>query len=232
MPRPPGPAESTPWPTELTAHAVTPGDDPRLHGYSVERDIAAHGRSPETILLALRGELPTSEECRALDLALTFLAPLSIAEAPVHAAALGHICGARSSALIGIAAVALAERARHTLEHHAPVLAWLDEPTLTFPTEFKATSEAERASVERLAALFRSIAPEPAVFRQGPSRTAALLGVLRYAGLRRSEPVEAVFVLASLAPTLAEAFAHDAGSFHQYPMLLPRIEYTEASGDG
>src|SRR3954471_9075470 len=108
MPRPRGPVETTEWPTELTAHAVTPGDDPRLFGYSVERDVAAHGRFSETVLLSLRGELPSAEECRALELALTFLAPLSIAEAPVHAAALGHMCGARSSALVGIAGVALA----------------------------------------------------------------------------------------------------------------------------
>jgi hypothetical protein len=232
MPRPPGPAESTAWPTELTAHAVTPGDDPRLFGYSVERDSAEHGRFSETILLALRAELPTVDECRAFELALTFLAPLSIADAPVHAATLGHICGARSSALIGIAAVALAERARHVLELHAPVLAWLEEPVRPFPAEFRATSEGERASVARLELLFRSIAPGSAVFRQDPSRMAALLGVLHFAGLRRLQQLEPAFVLASLAPTLAEAFAHDAGSFHQYPMLLPRIEYSEGpNGD-
>jgi hypothetical protein len=232
MPRPPGPAESTAWPTQLTAHVVTPGDDPRLCGYSVEHDVAEHGRFSETILLSLRGELPSAEECRALDLALTFMAPLSIAEAPVHAAALGHMCGARSSALVGIAGVALAERARYTLEQHAPLIAWLTEPARPFPTEFRATSEAERISVERLRVLFRSIAPEPAVFRHEPSRTAALLAVLSFAGLRRVPELEAVFVLASLAPTLAEAFAHDAGSFHQYPMLLPRIEYTEEPDAG
>jgi hypothetical protein len=230
MPRPRGPVETTEWPTELTAHAVMPGDDPRLFGYSVERDVAQHGRLSETILLSLRGELPSSEQCRALELALTFLAPLSVAEAPVHAAVLGRLCGARSSALVGIAAVALAEYARYTLEHHAPVLAWLEQPAGAFPSEFKAHSAGERASVERLAVLFRGIAPEPPVFLHDASRMAALLGVLHFAGLQRSEQLESVFVLASLAPALGEAFAHAAGSFHQYPMQLPPIEYTEDPG--
>jgi hypothetical protein len=219
--------ETTAWPTELTAHAVTPGDDPRLFGYSVERDVARHGRLSETILLSLRGELPTVEECRALELALTFLAPLSVAEAPVHAAVLGRLCGARSSAVIGIAALALAERARDTLEHCAPLLAWFEQSAAAFPAEFKATCDAERASVERLAEQFRSIAAEPHVFRHDPSRMAALLGVLRFAGLHRNEQLESAFVLASLAPALAEAFSHAPGSFHEYPMRLPTIEYTE-----
>jgi hypothetical protein len=229
MSRPPGPVESTAWPSELTARVVSPGHDPRLHGYSVERDVATHAGFSESILLSLCGELPSITACRALELALTFLGPLSVAEAPTHAAVLGRICGARPSALVGIAALTLAERARYTLECYAPVLAWLAEPTCPFPPEFAASSGDERESVARLAALFRGFGPELAVFAADPDRTAALLAVLHFAGLRTSAQLEPVFVLASLAPVLAEALAHEPGSFHTYPMQLPRIEYTEAT---
>ena len=232
MSRPPGPVESTPWPSELTARVVSPGPDPRLHGYSVERDVAAHGGFAESILLSLCGELPSASGCRALELALTFLGPLSVAEAPTHAAVLGRICGARPSALVGIAAVTLAERARYTLERYAPVLAWLAEPARTFPAEFATSSSSERESVARLAALFRGFGPELAVFAADPDRTAALLGVLYFAGLRTSAQLEPVFVLASLAPVIAEALSHEPGSFHAYPMQLPRIEYTETPDVG
>lgn len=227
--RPPGPIEATAWPPELTAHVVTPGHDPRLHGYSVERDLAKHGGFTETILLSLRGDLPSSTECRAAELALMFLAPLSVAEAPIHAAVLGRICGARSSAILGIAALALAERARHTLERYAPVLTWLQATSTPYPTGFTAPSRAEQESVQRLAELMLPTAPDLKIFRCDPDRTAAVLGLLHFAGLREREQLESVFVIASLAPTLAEAFAREPGSFHQYPMQVPAFEYTETA---
>jgi len=218
----------SPWPSELSAHVVTPGPDPRLHGYSVERDVARHGGFSELVLLSLRGTLPNADECRAFEVALTFLGPLSIAEALTHAAALARICGARSSAILAVAAATLAERARHTLARYAPLLAWLDEPSpAAFPVAFAAACPDERASVERLAGLLPRGVELPAL-RCDPDRTAALVAVLHHVGLRRPEQIEAVFVLASLAPALAEAFARDVGSFRDYPMELPRFEYTEA----
>ncbi len=226
--RPPGPIEAAMWPSELTAHVMTPGHDPRLHGYSVERDLARHGGFSETLLLALRGELPSASECHAAELALMFLAPLPVSEAPTHAAVLGRVCGARSSAILGIAAVALAERARHTLERYAPVLTWLDAPAGPYPTEFTAASAAERESVARLADLIQPAAADLAVFQHDPDRAAAVLAVLHFAGLRRREQLEPMFVIASLAPAMAEAFAREPGSFQQYPMQLPAFEYTEA----
>jgi hypothetical protein len=219
--------EATDWPSELTAHVVTPGHDPRLHGYSVERDLARHGGFSETLLLALRAELPTPGQCRAAELAMTFLAPLSVAEAPTHAAVLARLCGARPSAILGIAAVALAERARHTVERYRPVLGWLESASDPYPMEFTATSAEERESVERLAELTKSIEPELAVFRHNPDRTAAVLALLHYAGLRGGEQLEPIFVLSSLAPALSEAFARKPGSFHDYPTQLPPFEYTE-----
>jgi hypothetical protein len=227
--RPPGPIELSTWPSQLTAHVVTPGDDARVHGYSVERDVAKYGGFAELILLSLRGELPSTQQCRALEVALAFMAPLSVAEAPTHAAVLARICGARSSAVLAIAALGLAERARHTLERYAPFLSWLESssPPDTLPITFKAGSSAERESVARLDALLEPIAPELPVFRGDPDRTAALIAVLHFVGLRRRDQLEPIFVLASLTPVLAETFTREVGSFREYPIDVPHFEYTE-----
>src|SRR5579862_485636 len=104
MSRPPGPVEQYPWPEELRGNVVTPGSRPRMHGYDVEGDLARHYRSSDVVLLALTGELPSDEQSIAFDVALTFLAPLSVAEAPAHVAALAHITGSRSSAILGVSA--------------------------------------------------------------------------------------------------------------------------------
>jgi hypothetical protein len=226
--RPPGPVENHQWPAELDAYVVTPGDDPRLYGYSVEGDLAKSGAFSETILLSLTGELPKSESVRAFEVATTFLAPLSVAEAPTHAAVLARICGARSSAIVGIAAVALAERARHVLERHSSLLAWLDAPAGVFPESSCAASAAERSSVTRLRELLPKAAREAEVFRHDPGRTAAVLAALHFAGLRRPEQLEPVFVLASLAPVLAESFHREVASFRTYPIQLPPFEYVES----
>src|SRR5919112_1099801 len=95
--RPNGPIEDHAFPTEIEARVITPGLDPRLHGFSVEGDLAIHYRFPELVQLALTG-VPPDEECgRALDIALQFVAPLAIAEAPTHAAVLTRLFGARTS---------------------------------------------------------------------------------------------------------------------------------------
>jgi hypothetical protein len=225
--RPPGPVETHPWPTELDAYVVTPGDDPRLYGYSVEADIARFGGFGESILLSLTGELPSEEQRRAFDVALTFLAPLSVAEAPTHAAVLARICGARSSSVVGIAAVALAERARYVLEPYAAVLAWLDAPSEPFPAARRATTDSERSSVARLRALLPGAFRDAEVFRHDPDRMTAVLAALHAAGLRRLEQLEPVFVIASLAPAVAESFHREVASFRKYPMQLPLFEYVE-----
>jgi hypothetical protein len=53
-----GPLEDAPFPEKLNARVVTPGANPRVHGYDVEGDLAAHYTSSETMLLCLTGELP------------------------------------------------------------------------------------------------------------------------------------------------------------------------------
>jgi hypothetical protein len=206
---------------------VTPGDDPRIYGYSVEADVARFGGFGESILLALTGELPSEEQRKAFDVALTFLAPLSVAEAPTHAAVLARICGARSTSVVGITAVALAERARHVLEPYVAVLAWFNTPNDPFPAACRAKSDSERSSVARLRGLLPGAFRDAEVFRHDPDRMTALLAALYCAGLRRVEQFEPVFVIASLAPAVAESFHRETASFRKYPMQLPAFEYRE-----
>ncbi|HEX6764634.1 MAG TPA: hypothetical protein VF103_04130, partial [Polyangiaceae bacterium] len=54
-----GPLEKAPFPAQLTARVMTPGKNPRLHGYDVEGDLAAHYTTSELVLLSLTGELPS-----------------------------------------------------------------------------------------------------------------------------------------------------------------------------
>jgi hypothetical protein len=225
--RPPGPVETHEWPAELEAYVVTPGSDPRLYGYSVEADVAKSGGFTEAVLLALTGELPNEDQRRAFDVALTFLAPLSVAEAPAHAAVLARICGARSSATVGITALALVERARHLLDRYEPLLKWLERTNDPFPDACRARSDAEQRSVERLRTLLPPALRDAEAFRCNPDRTAALLTSLHFAGLRRTEQIEPAFVLASLAPAIAESFHRQVGAFRTYPMQLPRFDYVE-----
>jgi hypothetical protein len=226
-----GPVEETSWPAELEARAVSPGDDPRIHGYSVEEDLAQNYGFAEAVLLSLTGELPTQQQGRAFELALLFLAPVSIAEAPTHAGTLARICGARSSAVVGVTALALVERGRQLLDQYSLVIAWLADPARSFPATFRAKSAAERASVARLSAALAASSVELHVFGWDPDRFSAVLALLAYAGLTRREQLEPVFVLASLAPSLGEAFTRDVASLDAYPLLVPPFMYEEAERD-
>jgi len=60
-----------------------------------------------------------------------------------------------------------------------------------------------------------------------PARWPALFMTLHFAGLRGSDQLEAVLVMAGLAPTLAEAISHTPMAFLQYPMNVPAFVYEE-----
>jgi len=225
--RPPGPIEQYAWPEELDGHVVTPGPSPRLHGYDVEGDLAIHYRFADVALLVLIGEVPSDEQAAAFDVAMTFLAPLSIAEAPAHAAALSNLCGAPSTGVFGVAAVAAAERARALLGESPALLDLLGSPSETVDASLTASSDEEHQSVQRLReALARRGVRVPALDRP-LSRRAALVATLFFAGLTRPAQLEAALVLASLPAVIAEAHHHTPGAFAGYPMQLPPFEYED-----
>jgi hypothetical protein len=224
--RPNGPIEDHTFPSTIEAHVVSPGANPRIHGFCVEGDLSLNYRYPELVLISLTGNAPDEKQGRAFDIALQFLAPLAVAEAPTHAAVLARICGAPSSSILAVACVALTERARHVVAEHAELLAWLTKGG-PVPARCRGESEEDRACLARLQKALARGGVEIAGLELGLTRWAALFVTLHFAGLRRPDQYEAVLVMASVAPTMAEAQAHAPGAFAQYPMDLPAFVYEE-----
>jgi hypothetical protein len=212
---------------------VTPGEQPRVHGYDIESDVALHYSFAENVLLTLTGELPSTAQAIAFDVALHFLGPLSVAHAPTHAAVLARICGARFSSVSAIAALTLAERARSVLASNAKLFDWLGAPKGSpgpeSPRELRAADHHERAGVERLRAAlaFRGVSVPVLATEHDLGRIPAALATLHFAGLHDAEQMEAALVFASFASAIAEARTRAVASFREYPMNVPRFVYEE-----
>jgi hypothetical protein len=224
-----GPLESGQFPDRLTARVVTPGAEPRVHGYDVESDLARHYGVTDLVLLSLTGELPGEAERAAFEIAWLFLAPVSVAHAGPHATVLARLCGATTSATVGVAAIGLGEQARALLTEHEELLGWLRSKPAFLPARYRSAAHDERAAVSRL---IQALAPSGLVvpgLLESPTRDAALLSVLFACGLRAAEQLQAVIVLARLPSALAEGFAEQATNFGSYPINLPQFVYQETA---
>jgi hypothetical protein len=220
-----GPAEGQPWPDRLTARVITPGPRPHVHGYDVEDDVARHFRFGESVLLALTGIAPDEETGRRFEIALTFASALAVTEAPTHAAVIARTCAGSTSAVIGTAAVALAEHARWLVDRHAPLLAWLEAGAEgEVPAIARATDDDDRASVARLRDL---LGKQASCVAPDLSRDAALLSLLHSCGSRTAEQIEAALVVSRLSTTMAEALAATRGGLRDYPLNVPPFVYEE-----
>jgi hypothetical protein len=220
--------ETQAWPETLTARVVTPGPEPRLAGYDVEGDLAVYYPFTATILLALVGELPSDAAIRAFDVALHFLAPAAVNEAPTHAALLARHCAGPTRSVTGVAAIALAEEAAWVVREHDEWLAWLAAPVVLEPPpdRWRATQPEDVRAARRLSdAVARTGLAVPAL-AHGPTRTAAIFAVLVACGLRTKAQIESAWVLARLPAVLAEARAAKPG-FRDYPFDLPQVMYEE-----
>lgn len=220
-----GPIEENSWPEALTGHVVTPGFAPRVHGYDVESDLARHYHFAETVLLTLTGQPPNASVGKAFEVALAFLLPLAVSEAPTHAAVLAKLMGSRT--VVSVGAIVLTERARYLLDRHAELLAWLDNGCEELPERYTATDPDEQAAVERLRLALQPTGMDLPIFAKQPTRTAACLAVLHACGLRQSEQFETALVLAALPCVVAEALATRPGNFREYPIDLPAFRYEE-----
>ncbi len=219
-----GPFDAVEWPSALEARVVMPAEDPRLHGYAVEGDLARHYSFSETIYLALCGELPSAEVARAFEVALIFLAPVAIGEGPTHAAALTRLCAAPARGVLGVAAIGLAERARFVIDQQRELLEWIASGVGEPPSSALSADPQERASVARLRAALPDSLRVPAL-AWPLTRDAALAALLVHCGLSRPEQLEAVWTIAGLASCCAEALAVPEKSFRSYPMNLPAFCY-------
>jgi hypothetical protein len=218
------------FPTRLTAHVVTPGERPLVHGYDVEGDLARHYQHSDLLFLLLMGELPATPVSRAFSVALLFLAPVSVAHAATHAAVVARLCGTPTSSGFGVAAIGAAEHARSFMDEHAELITWLAAaPHGSLPKRYHARDAADLDSVQRLeSALAPTGLPVPALAER-PSRDAALVMVLFALGFRQRERLESAIALARLPSALAEAQAERPTNFGNYPINLPRFAYTEST---
>ncbi|MBI4818026.1 MAG: hypothetical protein HY791_17320 [Deltaproteobacteria bacterium] len=223
--------ESLEWPQKLDAHVAQPGNAPRLHGYDVQHDLAAHYELTELSFLALTGELPSEGASRALRAALVFASPSFVHHAPAHAATLAHRCGAAPSAVIALAATALAEEVRFDLDAHAALFEWFETGSSgPLPPAMLAPNDEGKQATAALAAT-AGHGPWAACLADSTgaplSPFAAVVSVLFHTGLKSRAQLETCLVLARLATASAEAFAAPVGRVRNYPQRLPDFQYEE-----
>jgi hypothetical protein len=225
-----GPLDVAAFPDTLSASVVSPGARPRIHGYDVQTDLARHYGPTDLLFLTLTGELPSDAASAALGIALTFVAPVSVAHAAVHAAVLARVCGTTVASTIGVAATGLAEQARLLLDEHAELLSWLgtqhpESPEM--PSAWIARDAEERAASERLRGAIAQTGLVVPELGQTPALDAALLIVLHRCGLKERSQLETAIVTARLPCALAEAMQVKVADFNAYPTNLPRYHYSE-----
>jgi hypothetical protein len=222
-----GPIESHEWPAKLAAHVVEPCASPRIHGFDVQQDLARHYTPTDIAFLALTSDLPVdAETSRALEVALAFLAPTSVAEPPAHAASLAQICGARPAGVVSIAAVTLAEQARVLYDEHAAIIPRLLVGSLNGAAASVAARDGEeRAAVERLRDALGTFARRVPALGYDLRLDTAIVAVLLACGLRTREQLEVIVTVARLPAACAEAFAWKQGDLRAYPLDLPHFEY-------
>ncbi len=220
-----GPVEATAWPEELLARVITPGAQPCVHGYDVEEDLAPQHTSADLAYLALTGELPKAEQREYLRVASLFLAPLSVAHAPTHAAVLAQLTGGGPANVIAVAGVALSEQARYVVQQHRALLPWLLSPTQELPAAFTTDSAVDARSVALLRRALGARAAGVRGLSSNPTRDAALFSTLFSAGLTSAESWQTWLVHVRLPLVIAEALQEAPTNFKQYPMDLPRFSY-------
>lgn len=216
--------EAIDWPKRLSATVTEPGEEPRLHGYSVERDLARFYGFADVLYLALTGDLPAGDAAAGLQVAMAFLSAVGIEQGPTHAAFLARLFNAPARAVIQVASAALAERSHFEVEVHGELLRWLDTGSGPPPRQYVSSDAAELRSVERLRnALPPSLAAGS--LAHPLTRSAALVALLHSCGLRRAEQIELVWTLAALGTAFAEGMAAKPFAFREYAMDTPAFRY-------
>jgi hypothetical protein len=190
---------------------VRPGPRPLMHGYDVQIDLVRLSRA-EVVLTALTGEAPSARVGAAMAIAMTFAAPISIAEAPSHAASLARRCGADHTGVIGVAATALAEQARYLVEAQPASIGGDDDEGVR---RLRSALDKHHISVDC----------------DGCNLWGAILAVFRHCGLTEPWQLECAIVLSRLPVVIAEAMAAPHGGLRGYPMRVPPFAYAEDQDD-
>jgi len=225
MPLTKGAFEGVDWPKHLGAYVVSGSrHQPRLQGYEVQSDLARYYSFAEVALASLIGEIPSESVAQAFNTALVFLAPVSITEAPAHAARLTQLIGGDAAGVVATTAVALAEASRFLVEEHLALLAALNDGDEQLPELFRTESEAQREAVKRLLTALPSDLMV-SFLDQDPTLNAALICVLFACGLRHEQELVAILTTARLPCAIAEGIADPNPHFERYPTNTPEFHY-------
>lgn len=223
-----GPVEDLKWASRLQAHVVTPGERPRIHGYDVRADLAGNISFSQLIILTLTGQLPTEKALQAFETVIVFLAPISVAEAPVHASVLAGLCGANSSGIMGVTGITLAQQASFIVTEHSELLNKLSSGEKQSLAPFGPQNAGEREETELLVkALEKAGLQAPKECRELNPVAAALTVLHKCCNITDPQVMEAVLVMARIPCVLAESRAVQPGGFRSYPIDLPKFEYRD-----
>lgn len=219
-----GPVRERPWPEKLPAYVVSPGDDPRIFGYSALGDLAQAHSFSDGLFLSLTGELPSPAASRAFAITLWAASALTVADAPAHAGVLGRLSGATPAANVALVATAAAERAQYLCERHAGWLAGIRNGERT-PCTQTAIDPSDAVFARRIARTLGSAGLALEWLGEGPTADTVILAALTLLGLGTDESLVTVLTAACLTTSLAEAWAWKPGQFQDYPMDLPPFRY-------
>jgi hypothetical protein len=224
-----GPIDSGTWSDTIAARVFDIATtEQRIHGLSVEQDLAHHYSFAEMVLLALRGHEPSAAEGKAFELALKFLLPLTIQHAPVHAACLSKMLGTPWPHVLCVGFSALSQHAHHLLKQHTGLLGWLSRPVHAFPVHFRTEDPTELARVEALYRNLVRIKFSPIIpWDAQPTLAAASLGILHQCGLTSFPQIHTALCLSRLPAVASEAVATKLADLATYPIDLPAFSYEE-----
>lgn len=229
-----GPFDREAWPERLTARVVSPGPEPRIHGYAVAADLARHAGIADVAWLTVRGELPSAEQRAAFEVAIVLLTPVHLGQAASHAAYLSRIGGATTPATVAIGAVGLGELSRHERTELEPWQAWLAGGAIG---EVPDCARAHDASPDALAAqrwldgqLRTWLGPRAGLPATPLTRVACAHAILHQLGLTDPLALDALTTWARLLAVTAEAAFARIGGVRQYPARLPDYQYIDGQG--
>ena len=225
-PKEPGPFDDFTDCSKLEARVVeSDNGDARVHGYSVSSDLSQHYSHAELMLLSLTGEPPDEQTGRAFQILAKFVAPVGVAEAPVHAARVAHVISTEPGSLVALASVGLSEQARSFLDEYSELIRWLENDSGDAPDCVVAD---DRQDADRAGALIDSLAGigfEVGFADKQPGFWPTALATGWQCGLRTRQQFVAALVSIRLPVAVAEATSTEGGDLTNYPMNLETFEY-------
>ncbi|QQR89069.1 MAG: hypothetical protein IPJ88_12705 [Myxococcales bacterium] len=217
--------QQRPRPGKLSERVVEQGFPQHVFGYALEDDLVLYYGFTEIVFLYLTGELPTSEKAKAFDTAMMLQSPISVREAPAHAAMLARLMGSHLANVTGIGSVALTEWARSVTEQHQEFLEWLNKPNKVLPACAYSDSSDSRQYREMLVARLAKENISIATLERSLSAEAARLAVFHWAGLVLPDQMLAALVVARLPCAIAQALSHLPSELMNYPANMPEFQY-------